>query len=205
MAIYSYQRTSTKKQETQRQAFEISKTYKIDRTFEDKESGKSMSNRQALKDLMTIAVEGDTVVVSELSRLARNLKDAIEIFDFFVAKGVRVICIREAIDTKASTYKLILGIFGSIAEMQREEIVEKINQTAEYTKQNGGITPKGKKWGRAKKEASELPKNFVKYYNQMIAGDITKVEMASLLKITRQGLYKWLKLYEEEKSKEYNY
>lgn len=197
MAIYQYLRVSTIKQETGRQEA-IQKKYKIDKTFEDKASGKSMDNRPALKELMNIVKAGDVVVTSELSRLGRSLKDCIEIFEQLIEKGVQVIADKEGIDSSSSTYKLLLGIFGAVAEMEREQIVERIQQSADYYKEHGE-TPKGKtQWGRAKKTAEELPKNFKKYYDQMKAGEINKSEMARLLSITRQGLYKWLKLYEEE-------
>jgi len=197
MATYQYLRVSTTKQETGRQEL-IQKKYKIDKTFEDKASGKSTENRPALKELMNTVKAGDIVVASELSRLGRSLKDCINIFEDLIEKGVQVIADKEGIDSNSSTYKLLLGIFGAVAEMEREQTVERINQSAEYYKEHG-VTTKGKtQWGRAKKTVDELPKNFKKYYLQMKSGEINKSEMAKLLGITRQGLYKWLKLYEEE-------
>ncbi len=197
MATYQYLRVSTTKQETGRQEL-IQKKYKIDRTFEDKASGKSTDNRPALEELKNIVKAGDIVVVSELSRLGRNLKDCITIFEELIEKGVQVIADKEGIDSKSSTYKLLLGIFGAVAEMEREQIVERIQQSADFYKEHG-VTTKGKtQWGRAKKTADELPKSFKKYYIQMKSGEINKSEMARLLGVTRQGLYKWLKLYEEE-------
>ena len=98
---------------------------------------------------------------------------------------------------------MILSVICSLsssafAELEREQITERIKQSADYYKEHG-VTTKGKtQWGRAKKTVDELPKNFKKYYDQMKAGEINKSEMARLLSITRQGLYKWLKLYEEE-------
>lgn len=201
MAIYLYTRVSTLKQETGRQKQDITKKYNFDRIFEDKASGKSRENRPALKELLSITKAGDVVVASELSRLGRSLKDCIEIFEELVKKDVQVIADKEGIDSKTPTYKLLLGIFGAVAEMEREQTVDRIKQSADYYKENG-ITPKGKEqWGRAKKTAEDLPKNFSKYYNQMINKEINKSEMARLLGVTRQGLYKWLKLYEESNSK----
>lgn len=197
MATYLYTRVSTAKQETARQMQGIKDKYKFNKVFEDKASGKSRDNRPALKELMDIVEAGDVVIASELSRLGRSLKDCIEIFEEFINKGVQVIVDKEGIDSASTTYKLLLGIFGAVAEMEREQTVERIKQSAEYYKENGE-TPKGKQWGRAKKTAEELPKNFKKYYEQMINKEINKSEMARLLGITRQGLYKWIKLYESE-------
>lgn len=197
MANYLYMRVSTNKQEFLRQLQGIKDKYKFDKIFEDKASGKSRANRQALQELINTVQENDIVICSELSRLGRNLKDCIEIFEELTSKGARVIIDKEGIDSNNSTYKLLLGIFGAVAEMERESIVDRINQSAEYYHENG-ITPKGKQWGRAKKTVDELPKNFKKYYEQMQQKQINKTEMAKLLGITRQGLYKWIKLYEED-------
>lgn len=197
MATFLYTRVSTSKQETARQLQAIKDKYKFDKIFEDKASGKSRSNRPALEELMNTVEKGDIVIASELSRLGRSLKDCIEIFEELIGKGVQVIVDKEGIDSASSTYKLLLGIFGAVAEMEREQIVERINQSAEYYHENG-VTAKGKQWGRAKKTVDELPKNFKKYYEQMQSNQLNKTEMAKLLGITRQGLYKWIKLYESE-------
>ena len=196
MAVYLYTRVSTTKQETARQMQNIKKKYKFDKIFEDKASGKSMDNRPALKELMDTVQTGDIVIASELSRLGRNLKDCITIFEDLISKGVEVIADKEGIDSKNSTYKLLLGIFGAVAEMERETTVERIRQSGEYFKEHG-VTPKGKKWGRAKKKADELPKNFKKYYDQVNKGEINKSEMAKLLNTSRQTVYSWIKIYED--------
>lgn len=194
---YLYMRVSKDKQEVARQLQSIKKIYKFNKKFEDKASGKSRENRPQLELLINTVQSGDTVIVSELARLGRNLKDCIEIFDTLIEKGATVIAHKEGINSSNSTYKLLLGIFGAVAEMERETIVERINQSVEVYKETG-VTTKGKtQWGRAKKTVDTLPKNFKKYYDQMMSKEINKSEMARLLGVSRQGLYKWLKLYEE--------
>lgn len=66
--------------------------------------------------------DGDTVYCESISRLGRNLKDLIEIIDQLVNKRERVVILKEGIDTKSNTYKLLLAIFGGVAEMERETI-----------------------------------------------------------------------------------
>nr|WP_278281476.1 recombinase family protein [Clostridium saccharobutylicum] len=46
-----------------------------------------------------------------MSRLGRNLKDLLDITEQLVNKGVRVILVKEGIDTSTITYKLLIGIF----------------------------------------------------------------------------------------------
>lgn len=199
MATYLYTRVSTLKQETGRQMQDIKNKYKFDKIFEDKASGKSMDKRPKLKELMETVEAGDIVIASELSRLGRSLKDCIEIFEFLKEKGVQIIADKEGIDSNSSTYKLLLGIFGAVAEMERETTIERIQQSADYYKEHGETTKGKTQWGRAKKKVEELPKNFKKYYDQLQKNEINKTEMARLLGVSRQGLYKWLKLYEGTK------
>lgn len=198
MATYLYTRVSTNKQETARQINEVEKQYKFDKIFEDKRTGKN-TDRPALRELKEIVKEGDAIICLSLDRLSRSTIDSHELFDFFISRGIRIICLKEGIDTAGSYSKFFMTIISALAEVERENIVERIQQSAEYYKENG-VTPKGKtNWGRARKTVDELPKNFKKYYEQLQANEINKSEMARLLGISRQGLYKWLKLYERER------
>lgn len=199
-----YLRVSTIEQEQTRQEYLLEKlNIKFDKSYEDKMTGKT-KERPQLKKMIEEVKEGDTVYCESISRLGRSLKDLIEIIDTLIDKGVRVIIIKEGIDTSNSTYKLLLGIFGSIAEMERETIQERTKQSIEALKEikadTGEIRTKSGKWfGREEKTIHDLPQNFYKYYNKMINGEITKVEMAKLLGVGRATVYRWIKLFENNK------
>lgn len=117
MAIYTYLRTSTKKQSTERQEYIFEQQgIKANKEFKDKLTG-TRADRPALNELKATVKDGDIVYFVSISRMARNLKDCIEICDYFVEKNVQVKILKEGIDTSTSTYKLLLGIFGAVAEM----------------------------------------------------------------------------------------
>lgn len=67
--------------------------------------------------------------------------------------------------------------------------VEKCNAT--------GKTKTGKWFGRKEKTAENLPKEFRKYFENMINKEITKVEMANLLGCGRATLYRWIDIFEK--------
>ncbi|WP_283706411.1 recombinase family protein, partial [Clostridium perfringens] len=120
--IVKYLRVSTIEQEQIRQEYLLEKlNIKFNKSYEDKMTGKT-KERPQLKKMIEEVKEGDTVYCESISRLGRNLKDLIDIIDTLINKGVRVVILKEGIDTSNSTYKLLLGIFGSIAEMERETI-----------------------------------------------------------------------------------
>lgn len=201
--IVKYLRVSTVHQEQTRQEHQLEKLgIKFDKSYEDKITGK-LKERPQLEKMLNEVEEGDIVYCESISRLGRNLKDLIEIIDYLVKKGVRVVIVKEGIDTNSSTYKLLLAVFGGVAEMERETIQERTLQSIEAlkeAKENGEIKTKSGKWfGREEKTVEQLPKTFKKYYNQMTNKQITKVEMAKLLGCGRATLYRWIQLYEEEK------
>lgn len=195
--IVKYMRVSTMKQDVARQELQLDKLgVKFDKEYVDKMTG-ATTDRPALNKMIAELKAGDTVYCESISRLGRNLQDLIEIIDRLVSRDIRVIIIKEGIDTESSTYKLLLAIFGGVAEMERETIQERVRQGIERCKQTG-TTKTGRWFGRQEKTVDELPGNFKKYYDKMINKEITKVEMAKLLECGRATLYRWIKLYEEK-------
>lgn len=204
--IYAYERVSTKKQNTDRQDRVLKNILKdrginnIDKIFQDKITGKTTDKRKQLETMLNTVQPGDIVYCESISRLGRNLKDLIEIIEHMTEKGVQVIIFKEGIDTSNSTYKLLLAIFGGVAEMERETIQERVTQRIDQLKEdkeNGQINTKTGKWfGREKLTKENLPGAFPKYYKMMKDKKITKVEMAKLLGVGRDTVYRWIKLYE---------
>ena len=86
-----YIRVSTIEQNTARQLSNI----KLDKIFEDKCSG-SNSDRPSLNQLKDYAREGDVVLVHDISRLARNIEDLINLIRFFNDKLVTIQFIKES-------------------------------------------------------------------------------------------------------------
>ena len=115
--IVKYMRVSTIKQDVARQELQLDKLgVKFDKEYVDKMTG-ATTDRPALNKMIAELKAGDTVYCESISRLGRNLQDLIEIIDRLVSRDIRVIIIKEGIDTESSTYKLLLAIFGGVAEM----------------------------------------------------------------------------------------
>ncbi len=199
--IAKYMRVSTKQQTVERQDFQLDKlNVDFGKSYSDKITGKTKDRPQLNKMLLELKA-GDTVYCESITRLGRSLRDIIDIMEQLIGKGVRVIIVKEGIDSEATTYKLLLGIFGSISEMERESIQERVLQGIEKCKASG-TTSTGRWFGRVKVTVNDIPKAFQKYYSQFIEGTITKVEMAKLLGVSRPTVYRWLNLYEDNLNKE---
>jgi DNA invertase Pin-like site-specific DNA recombinase len=118
-----YARVSTLEQNEalQRDALD---TAGCDRIFVDKASGK-IGPRPALDAMLEQLRRGDTVVVWRLDRHGRSLRHLIDIFADLDNRGVAVRSLTENIDTTTPGGRLILHVFASLAEFERDLIRER--------------------------------------------------------------------------------
>ena len=89
------------------------------RIFADKASG-IREDRPEWSKLMEYLRAGDTLVVTELSRMTRSLIHLLQLVQDFENKGINIISMRESIDTRSATGRAFLSIIGAINQMERE-------------------------------------------------------------------------------------
>ena len=87
--------------------------------------------------MMAYVRRGDTVIVESISRFARNTRDLLDLIEQLSAKGVEFVSKKEAIDTTTPTGKFMLTIFGAVAELEREYILQRQREGIEIAKQQG--------------------------------------------------------------------
>jgi len=89
----------------------------------------SETERPGLNQLKARVFRGEVkrVIVWDLSRLGRNLKDLITLVEFFEEYCVELIIIQLQIDTSRPQDRLFLHIMGALAEFEREMIRDRIN------------------------------------------------------------------------------
>ena len=130
-----YIRISTTDQNTARQEV-LMKELNVEQVFIDRMSGKN-TDRPELKRMMGFVREGDTVIVESISRFARNTKDLLDLVEQLTSKRVEFISKKEAIDTTTPTGKFMLTVFGAVAELEREYILQRQREGIAIAKQNG--------------------------------------------------------------------
>ncbi len=69
--------------------------------------------------------EGDTVYVKDFSRLARSTKDLLNIIDILETKKVKLVSIKEKLDTSTPAGKLMVTMLGAIYEFERANLLER--------------------------------------------------------------------------------
>ena len=130
-----YIRISTTDQNTARQEV-LMKELGVGQVFIDRMSGKS-TDRPELKRMMNFVREGDVVMVESISRFARNTRDLLELVEKLTAKGVEFVSKKEAIDTTTPTGKFMLTVFGAVAELERDYILQRQKEGIAIAKANG--------------------------------------------------------------------
>ena len=107
-------------------------------------SGKSVRGREELARLLTDASDGrfQRLIFWKLDRLARNLRDLLDICDRLEALGIGIVSIQEAIDTGTPAGRMVRSFLGAVAEFEREVITERIKAgIAEKARQGELVGP----------------------------------------------------------------
>ena len=176
-----YVRASTTDQNTARQEV-LMEELGVDQVYIDRISGKN-TDRPELKRMMTFVREGDMVIVESISRFARNTRDLLDLVEQLTRKRVEFVSKKEAIDTTTPTGKFMLTVFGAVAELEREYILQRQREGIAIAKAKGIY--KGRK-------PIERPE-----FNQVVTlwrrGTITAVEAMKRLDMKPSTFYRKVK------------
>lgn len=177
-----YARVSTKEQQLDIQIDQLEE-FGCEKIWKEKKSAKT-DDRPELKSMIQYVRKGDVIVVYSLSRLARSVKDLISIVDELGSREIGLISLMESwVDTTTSYGKLLLTIFGGIAEFERELISERTKDGLKSARARGRIG------GRPKVNQIQINRALKLY--DMKTLDVREIcEMTGISKAT---LYRYLK------------
>jgi DNA invertase Pin-like site-specific DNA recombinase len=119
--------------------------------------------------------------------LARSTKDLLAIVEQLNGKGVHLVSNKENIDTSTPTGKLMLTMIGAIAEFERQNMLDRQAEGIAIAKREG------KYQGRKPIEVNTDA--FRVQYSRYLSREITKTELAKVLKVSRPTLDKMIKEY----------
>ena len=158
-----------------------------ERVFTDKVSGKNQE-RPELRKMMDFVREGDSLTVESISRFARNTRDLLDLTATLDAKGVQFISRKENIDTSTAAGKFMLAVFGALAELERDNILERQAEGIAIAKAEGRMT------GRPKKAVD----TFEGVYLNVKEGRLSASAGAKQLGISRSTWYRKVREYEDD-------
>lgn len=182
--IVFYARCSTAEQNEARQ-LEDAKQCQAEKVFVDKLSGKN-TDRPQLKAMLAFVREGDKVICSDISRIARNTRDLLAILDELQRKGVAFQSLKEAIDTATPQGQFMLTVFAALAQLERDCIRQRAEEGMRIAMQEGRIK------GRPQVPIDE--KEFRAVCARWRAGELTAVQAQQLLKMNPSTFYRRVKM-----------
>lgn len=178
--IFGYARTSTIDQTNGLEAQERDlKAAGCERLFVEQVSSVDVKERTELAKVLSILGKGDVLLVTKLDRLARSVGHLCSVLEELTAKGATLQILGMGINTATPEGTLMLNIFGSVAQFEREIMLERQREGIAKAK------AKGKYRGRkptAQARADEV--------NRLRAEGIGATEIAKRLGIGRASVYR---------------
>ena len=197
--VYGYCRCSTNesKQDVEYQIKElIEKGVKMENIYFEYESG-AHEDRPIFNKLLRNMVSGNTLIVTEITRISRSTKQLCSVIDFIntnkmrlVIGGLDVDCRSDNIEPMVEGMLKMMAVF---AELDRKMKVYQINLGLK------NAIKSGKKLGRPKTTIDNIPELFYKYYPMYKNNKINKKEFSRLSKLSYPSIYKYIDIVESKK------
>lgn len=192
--IYGYIRVSTIVQDIDVQRYELfkyshSKNLKIDEFIEESGSGKQNYKKRKLGELLEKLKINDVLLVTELSRLGRNLLEVMEILNILMTKSVEVHVSKQDMKLTDNIESKVLAFSFSLAsEIERGLISSRTKEALEKAKAEGKIL--GRPKGSLSKSKLEDKIKDIKLY---LSKGVSKRAICKILDIKESTFYNFCK------------
>ena len=182
---FGYARVSSEDQKLDLQIDEL-KQAGCEQIFHETVSG-AKKERPVLNNLIEQTRTGDIIVIWKLDRLGRSLPNLVELVNILMEKGVGLTSLHDPIDTSNPQGRLIFNIFASLAEFERDLIIERTQAGLKAAR------ARGRKGGRPKGLSEAAEKKAVAAEALYRSGDLSVNEIIENLGISKATLYKYLR------------
>lgn len=182
--IYGYARVSTKGQAKDGNSLEAQeaelKKAGAEKIYADAYTG-TQTHRPELDKLIGVLQDGDTIVVTKLDRIARSLRQGIDLIDNLVEKGVAVNVLNMGKIDNTPTGKLIRNVMLSFAEFERDMIMQRTAEGKAIAKQQPGYR-EGRKEKYSKAQINHAMKLLGESYSYRQVGEMTGISKSTLIR-----------------------
>lgn len=195
--VFSYLRVSSIAQDEQNQRMGIEQKAKslgiiIDKYYIDKVSGITEPDKRNLGKLLKKVKEGDIIIVSELSRLARNMLLMFRIIETLLNKKIHLYSVKDnfVLDDSLQS-KILVFAFGIASQVERDMISARTKEALARKKLEG--IHLGRKFGAkilCKRLVDNQDKIMKMYYN-----GVSKAKIARKYKVTDKTIRKYIRLW----------
>jgi DNA invertase Pin-like site-specific DNA recombinase len=185
MRLLGYTRVSTNNQDPQLQIDSLLSIGVQKRDiYSDVMSGrKNAADRPGMQNLLAHADEGDTIVVWRIDRLGRSLLDVLHTVSGLQDRGIQVRSISDGIDPANATGRLMLNMLATLAEYERELIVERVRAGVAVAQEAGA------KFGRPRSDPAVVAEKLAIVAAARAQGK-TAEDAARLVGWSRPTLYR---------------
>jgi DNA invertase Pin-like site-specific DNA recombinase len=153
--LVGYARVSTSDQETRLQRDALRRAG-VTRVFEEKMS--AVRQRPELERCLSSLCSGDVLVVWKLDRLARSLRDLLDILERLAKSGAGLRSVTEPIDTSTAAGLMMIHVLGAVAQFERSIIRERVVAGQRAAR------ARGKRWGPGRSLSPEMENDVVWRY-----------------------------------------
>ena len=166
-----------------------------DRIFQEKFTG-TRKDRPELLRMMDMLREGDTVIICELTRLSRSVKDLFDLVEQVEKAGANIKSLKELwLDTTTPQGRLLFTIFSGVSQFERELIRERTMEGL------ASARARGRMGGRPGKDKKIVEQALTLYDSKAYSVD----EISKTTGISRATLYKYVNLRKENQNSNLNH
>lgn len=180
--IVGYARVSTSEQSLSRQQDELLAAG-AERVFAETGSGKKGAVRPQWEECLRLLRSGDTLVVTELSRLGRSTGQLAQLADDLAERGVGLRILNLGLDTTTPAGKLVYSIVAAVAQMERDLLIERT------TSGLAAARARGRKGGRRR---STTPAQVAKMQDLYDKRELTVSEIARVVGVSPSTVHRYI-------------
>ena len=140
------------------------------------------AERPGLSLCLEMLREGDTLVVWKLDRLGRSVKQLVNLVGELQEQGIHFKSLTDSIDTSTAAGRFFFHVMASLAEMERELMVERTRAGLEIARQSG------RKGGRKPK----MTNSKIESAKKLLVSGVPPKEVAKNLGVSIPTLYRWV-------------
>ena len=178
--LIGYARVSTKDQNLTLQRDALKKV-ECERIYEDEMSG-TKENRPGLNTALEVLREGDTFIVWKLDRLGRSVKSLIKFVSDLNAKNIHFKSLTESIDTSTPNGRFFFHVMASLAQMEKELIVERTKAGLDAARKLGRVGGRKRVMTKSKLDSAK----------KLLNSGVPAKEVAKDLGVSLATLYRWI-------------
>lgn len=183
--LIGYARVSTTDQNLTLQKDALAKAG-CEKIYEDEMSG-TKDNRPGLNQALEMLRKDDTIIVWKLDRLGRSVKSLIELVSDLNQKGIHFKSLTDSIDTGTPSGRFFFNVMASLAQMERELIVERTRAGLEVAR------ALGRKGGRKR----TMTDSKITSAKRLLASGVPPRDVAKDLGVSLATLYRWIPASEQ--------